>query len=327
MKLLKVSASPHLHAEDTTRVLMLDVIIALCPALIWSVFLFGWRALTVTLFSVVCCVAFEALYNKLVKKPLPIGDLSAVVTGLLFAFSLPPSISYAIVALGAFFAVVVVKGIFGGLGKNIVNPALAARVFLFISFPTDMTTFTAVGTPLPLWGPVDAVSSATTLSTLKAGALPTETHLNLLFGSRAGCIGEVSILLLLAGGLYLLARRVIDARIPLSCLATVAVLCYFFPQGNVSPTDFMLAELLSGGLVLGAIFMATDYVTSPATTLGRIIYGVAIGALTVFIRYFGSYPEGVSFAILIMNLFVYYLDRYTRSKPFGKGGAKHGSQA
>lgn len=322
MKLLRVSASPHVYTEDTTRVLMLDVIIALCPSLIWGIYLFGWRALSVTLLSVFSCVVFEALFNKWLKKPIPIRDLSAVVTGILLAFSLPASLPYPMVVLGAFFAVVVVKGLFGGIGKNIVNPALAARIFLFISFPTEMTTYTAPGAALPLFGPipVDAISGATPLSPLKSGLLPTETPLNLLFGSTSGCIGEVSGLLLLAGGLYLAVRRVIDLRIPLSCLFTVAALCYFFPQGNVEATEFMVAELLAGGLILGAVFMATDYVTSPATSMGRIIYGVGIGALTVFIRYYGGYPEGVSFAILIMNLFVYYLDRYTRSKPFGKGG-------
>lgn len=329
MKLLRVSASPHIFSEENTRSLMLDVLIALCPALIWGVFLFGWRALTVTLASVVSCVVFEALYNKLVKKPIPVKDLSAAVTGVLLAFSLPASVSYALVVLGAFFAIVIVKGLFGGLGKNIVNPALAARIFLFISFPTEMTTYTNPNTPLPVWGaiPADAVSSATPLATLKGGLIPTETTLNLLFGSCAGCIGEVSALLLLVGGLYLAVRRVIDLRIPLSCLATVAALCYFFPVGGTDPVDFMLAELLTGGLVLGAVFMATDYVTSPASSVGRIIYGVGIGAITVFIRIFGGYPEGVSFAILIMNLFVYYLDRYTRARPFGKGGAKNRGKA
>ena len=324
MKLLRVSASPHLYTEDTTRVLMLDVIIALCPALIWGVFLFGLRALSLTLVSVLSCVVFEALYNKLLKRPVPVKDLSAVVTGILLAFTLPPSLPYAMAVVGAFFAIVIVKGLFGGLGKNIVNPALAARIFLFISFPTDMTTYTAAGTRLSVLGeiPADAITSATPLTTLKTGLLPNETTLNLLFGSRAGCLGEVSALLLLAGGLYLIVRRTIDFRIPLSCLVTTAALCYFFPQGGADPLSFMVAELLSGGLILGAVFMATDYVTSPASSAGRIVYGVGIGALTVFIRFFGGYPEGVSFAILIMNLFVYYLDRYTRPKPFGKGGSK-----
>ncbi len=328
MKLLRVSASPHIHSEESTRSLMLDVIIALCPALIWSIYLFGWRALSLTLLSVLSCVVFEALFNLAVRHPIPVGDLSAVVTGMLLAFSLPASLPYGMVILGAFFAIVVVKGIFGGLGKNIVNPALAARIFLFISFPTDMTTYPAVNVRLPMFGPLpDALSSATPLSALKGGALPAESTLSLLFGSYTGCLGEVSALLLLAGGLYLLSRRVIDVRIPLSCLLTVAVLCYLFPQGEAEALDFMISELLTGGLILGAVFMATDYVTSPATSTGRILYGALIGALTVFIRYFGGYPEGVSFAILIMNLFVYYLDRYTRAKPFGKGGAKkHGKK-
>lgn len=331
MKLLRVSASPHLHGEESTRTLMLDVLIALLPSLIWGIYLFGWRALSLTLLSVLSCVAFEALYNLTLRRPIPVGDLSAVVTGVLLAFCLPASLPYPMVIIGAFFAIVIVKGLFGGLGKNIVNPALAARIFLFISFPSAMTTYPSITTKLPIFGALpDAVSSATPLSTLKAGSLPTESALNLLFGSYTGCLGEVSALLLLAGGLYLLSRKVIDPRIPLSCLLTVAALTFFFPQGDVKNSAFMVSQLLSGGLILGAVFMATDYVTSPTTPLGRIIYGVLIGALTVFIRYFGGYPEGVSFAILIMNLFVYYLDRYTRATPFGKvkkGGAKkHGNK-
>ena len=304
---------------------MLDVLIALVPALVWGVFQFGWRALSVTVLSVLSCVLFEALFQKICRRDVTIADLSAAVTGVLFAFTLPVGVSYVLVVLGAFFAMVIVKGLFGGLGKNIVNPALAARIFLFISFPGQMTEFTPAGVRLPVFGafPPDAVTSATPLASLKSGLLPTETVPNLLFGANAGCIGEVSALLLLAGGLYLVVRRVIDPTLPLSCLAAVALIAYFFPQGGAEPVDFMLSELFSGGLVLGAVFMATDYVTSPATRTGRAIYGALIGLISMFIRYFGGYPEGVSFAILIMNLFVYYLDRYTRPKPFGTGGKSH----
>ncbi len=329
MKLLRVSASPHLHTEETTRVLMLDVLIALIPTLIWGVFLFGVRALCVTLLAVASCVLFEALFQRLMHRPIAVRDLSAVVSGVLLAFSLPPGGPYPMVVLGAFFAMVIVKGLFGGLGKNIVNPALAARIFLFISFPTQMTTYTAAGVRLGVLGTpaADAISSATPLAPLKTGVLPTDSILNLFFGSTAGCLGEVSALLLLAGGLYLAVRKVIDIRIPLSCIATAALIAYFFPRGEADALQFMAAELFSGGLILGAVFMATDYVTSPATSTGRIIYGIGIGALTMFIRFFGGYPEGVSFAILIMNLFVYYLDRYTRPKPFGQGGDRpHGKE-
>ncbi len=305
---------------------MLDVLIALIPALIWAIYQFGWRVLTVCALSMASAVLFEYLFNKLAHKKNTIGDCSALVTGLLFAFSLPASAGFAIVVLGTFFAIVVVKGLFGGLGKNIVNPALAARVFVFISFPAELTRYTDPGLRLGFFESLsaDAVSSATPLAVLKNGTMPSESALNLLFGSLPGSLGEVSALLLLAGGLYLAIRRVIDIRIPLSVLATVAVFSYFLPVKGLDNVQFMLAELLSGGLMLGAIFMATDYVTSPATKLGRVIYGIGIGLITMFIRYFGGYPEGVSFAILIMNLFVYYLDRYTKAKPFGqKGAPKH----
>lgn len=324
MNLLRVSSSPHLYREDSTRVLMCDVLIALTPALIWAVYYFGFRVLTICAVAVGSAVLYEYLYEKILKKPVTVMDCSAMVTGLLFAFTLPSTISLFIVALGTFFAIVVVKQLFGGLGKNIVNPALAARIFVFISFPTELTTYTLPGERLSLFAgsgaAADAICTATPLAAMQSGLMPGESVMNMLFGNMPGCIGEVSALLLLGGGIYLAVRRVIDVRIPLSCLAAVAAVSFLLPQNNTDALDFMLAQLLSGGLVLGAVFMATDYVTSPVTKNGRLIYGALIGLLTVFIRYFGGYPEGVSFAILIMNLFVYYLDRYLQPKPFGKGG-------
>lgn len=317
MGLLKVSASPHIRHEDTTRILMSDVILAMIPLLIWGAYIFGLRVLTVTAVSIVSCVVFEALFNLILKKKIPVGDMSAVVSGILLAFNLPATIPLWIPVIGSFFAMVVAKGLFGGLGKNFMNPVLAARVFLFGSWPSHMTAYSAPLERLSAFGKIDAVSSATTLTELKNGALPSEDIFDLFIGNMSGCIGEVSAMLILAGGIYLLVRKVITWHIPVSVIATVAVLTFAFAPEGVNNLDFMLAELLSGGVMLGAVFMATDYVTSPATAKGRIIYGIGIGALTVFIRFFGGYPEGVSFAILIMNLFVWYLDRATKPRKFG----------
>ncbi|MBQ8551687.1 MAG: RnfABCDGE type electron transport complex subunit D [Clostridia bacterium] len=322
-ELLTVTPSPHIRAYDTTRTIMLDVCIALLPALIWGIYIFGLRALSVVLISVIFAVLSEFVWEKLMKKPVTVLDFSAVVTGMLIGMNLPVSVPLWIPAVGSIFAIIVVKQLFGGLGKNFVNPALAARVFLF-AWPAHMNTFVSPETSLsPLAVSVpDVVASATPLSALKNGIMPTSTTLfNSVLGFESGCIGEVSALLLTAGFVYLLVRRVITWHIPVAFIGTVFVLAYIFPQS--APTlDFALYEIFSGGLFLGAIFMATDYVTSPITTKGRIIYGIGCGALTVFIRYFGGYPEGVSFAILIMNLLVWYLDRYTKPKRFG--GAKVG---
>lgn len=322
MGLLKVSASPHIRHEDTTRILMSDVILAMIPLLIWGAYVFGLRVLTVTAVSIISCVIFEALFNLLLKKKIPVGDLSAVVSGILLAFNLPASIPLWIPVVGAFFAMVIVKGLFGGLGKNFMNPVLAARVFLFGSWPSHMTAYSEPLLRLPAFGKVDTVTSATSLTVLKNGELPSEDMLDLFIGNMAGCIGEISALLILAGGLYLLVRKVITWHITVSFIVTVAILTFVLAPEGVSALDYMLAELCSGGLMLGAVFMATDYVTSPVTAKGRLIYGVGCGALTVFIRFFGGYPEGVSFAILIMNLFVWYLDKGTKPTKFG-GGRKN----
>jgi len=328
MSLFKVSSSPHIRHEDTTRILMSDVVIALIPSLIFGVYIFGLRALFLTLVSVASCVLFEALYNKLMKKPCTVSDMSAVVSGILLAFNLPVAVPAWLVIVGAAFAMIIVKALFGGLGKNIVNPVLAARVFLFASWPSYMTTYPATmervnsfsfGAP-KLQSAVDAQSSATVLTNLKNGVIPEDTELfDIILGKMSGCIGEIASLLLILGGLYLICRRVITWHIPVCFVATVALLTFIFAPDGVNSATFMLYELFSGGLLLGAFFMATDYVTSPATRGGRIIFGIGCGALTVFIRFFGGYPEGVSFAILIMNLFVWYLDRAFKPTKFGGG--------
>ena len=327
MDLLKVSTSPHVRGNRTTRTLMLDVIIALIPVFVWAIYIFGVRVITLTSLSVVSCILFEYLFQKLNHREITIGDFSAVLSGVLLAFNLPVSAPLWLCVIGAFFAIVVVKQLFGGLGKNFVNPVLAARVFLFISFPHQMTTYVAPLTyPQPWKISVDITSSATLLSQLKSGVLPENiSFANLFLGRIGGCIGEISSLLLLIGGLYLIARRVISPLIPLSYLGTVALITFFLPKiESAVAWEFMLVELLTGGLFLAAFFMATDYVSSPSNPKGRVVYGVGCGVLTVFIRYYGGYPEGVSFAVLIMNLFVWYLDRY--AKPVRFGGESRGKK-
>jgi electron transport complex protein RnfD len=314
---LTVSVSPHIHAPDSTRSIMLDVIIALMPALIGSIYFFGLRALVVCAVSVGACIFFEWGYRKLMKKDITIGDLSAVVTGLLLAFVCPVTIPYWALIIGDFFAIIVVKQLFGGIGQNFMNPALAARAFLF-SWPVLMTTWVAPGTALSILGSnVDAVTAATPLASLKSGVLPSVSMFRMYVGSIGGCLGETSTVLLLLGGVYLYMRDVISARIPVAFLGTVAVLTFLFPQGGNDRVSWMLYELCSGGLVLGAVFMATDYTTSPVTKAGQVVYGIGCGLLTVFIRYFGSYAEGVSYAILIMNVCVGFLDRVGVPKRFG----------
>lgn len=318
MGLLKVSASPHIRHEDTTRVIMSDVIIAMIPLVIWGTYIFGLRTLTVTAISVISCVLSEYIFNLIIKKPSPIGDLSAVVSGLLLAFNLPATIPLWIPVVGGIFAMVIVKGLFGGIGKNFMNPVLAARVFLFASWPSHMTNYSAPLDRLSLFeNTADAVSSATSLSILKSAQMPDMTVGDMFIGNMAGCIGEISALLILAGGLYLIVRKVITWHIPVSFILTVSLLAFLCAPPQLDRLTFMASEVFSGGLILGAVFMATDYVTSPVTNKGRIIYGIGCGFFTVFIRIFGGYPEGVSFAILIMNLFVWYLDKSTKPTRFG----------
>lgn len=317
--LLTVSPSPHIKSTDTTRSIMLDVVIALIPAFAWGVYMSGIRALAVCALSILSCVLFEAVCQAILRRPITISDFSAVVTGLLLAMNLPVTVPFWMPIVGSFFAIVVVKQIFGGIGKNIVNPALAARVFLF-SWAGDMTRFAAPGHKVSSFAmtlsEADVVSGATPLASLGAGKLPDATIADMLLGNIGGCIGEVSSLLLILGGIYLIIRRVITWHIPVAYIGTVAALTYLFPATS-NALYSMVYELTAGGLIIGAIFMATDYVTSPVTSRGRLIYGVGCGGITVLIRYFGGYPEGVSFAILIMNLLVWYLDMVGMPKRFG----------
>ena len=315
-KMLTVSPNPHIRSDESTSSLMLCVIIALLPATVWGVYQFGLRALTVILVSIVSCVTAEILSALILKLRISVSDLSAVVTGLLLGLNLPVSVPLWMPAVGGVFAIVIVKQLFGGIGKNFLNPALCARVFLF-SWASEMTFFTAPKTELPVFSSkIDAVSAATPLASLNEGMLPNVQIADLFIGKQAGCIGEISAMLLLAGGIFLMVRKVISFRIPVAFIGTVFALTYFFPKGD-QDIHFAIASVFSGALFLGAFFMATDYTTSPCTSVGQIIYGVGCGALTVLIRYFGGYPEGVSFAILIMNLFVWFIDKYTRPKPFG----------
>ena len=317
LKNLKVSSSPHIRNEDSTRQIMLDVAIALLPALAVAVFVFGARSLVMTVVSVLGCVFFEWLYNKLLKKPMTIGDGSAVVTGMLLAYTLPVTAPYWVVLIGDFFAIVIVKCLYGGIGQNFINPALGGRAFLMASWPVAMTTWCKVQTSLPLFTTPEIQSAATPLTFLKEGNLPNVSLQNAALGMVGGSMGEISALALLIGGVYLLYRRVISWHIPVSFIGTVAVITFLFPKGDMSGFTFMSYELLCGGLMLGAIFMATDYATSPVTKKGQLIYGVGCGLLTILIRYFGSYPEGVSYAILLMNACCFLIEKISRPKKYG----------
>ena len=291
---LTVSSSPHVHQDVTTRTIMRDVLIALAPAMVFSVVNFGVRALLVTLVSVVACYGFEKLWNILMKQNDKTYDLSACVTGVLLAFVCPVTVAYWQIVIGAAFAIGLVKLLFGGLGRNVVNPALAGRAFM-MSWPVAMSTWIKPGfqNAAPIFGSADIVTAATPLANMHQGMMPVEKWTELFWGSVGGCIGETSALMLLIGLVYLLIRKVIKITIPAAYIGTVAILTLLFPMGN-NNLEWMLCHLFGGGLMLGAIFMATDYVTSPLTNLGQIIYGIGCGALTVLIRYFGGYNEGVS---------------------------------
>ena len=314
---LTISSSPHAHSPVTTQTIMRDVLIALVPALLGSIYFFGFRALLVTLVSAAACVFFEWGFCKIRKLHCKTYDLSAVVTGVLLAFVCPVTIPYWTIILGDFFAIVLVKMLFGGLGKNIVNLALAGRAFLF-SWPVLMSNWVKVGfdNAAGLLSTADAVTAATPMSAMHQGALPEESILDMFLGNIGGCIGETSALLLIIGFIYLLYRKVITARIPLAYIGTVAILAFLFPQGN-DRIAWMAAQVFGGGLMLGAIFMATDYVTSPLTKLGQIVYGIGCGVITILIRYFGGYSEGVTYAILCMNACAVLLDKIGRPVKFG----------
>ena len=315
---LTISSSPHAHSPVTTQTIMRDVLIALVPALLGSIYFFGFRALLVTLVSAAACVFFEWGFCKIRKLHCKTYDLSAVVTGVLLAFVCPVTIPYWTIILGDFFAIVLVKMLFGGLGKNIVNPALAGRAFLF-SWPVLMSNWVKVGfdNAAGLLSTADAVTAATPLAVMhQQKMLPEESILDMFLGNIGGCIGETSALLLIIGFIYLLYRKVITARIPLAYIGTVAILAFLFPQGN-DRIAWMAAQVFGGGLVLGAIFLATDYVTAPLTKLGQIVYGIGCGVITILIRYFGGYSEGVTYAILCMNACAVLLDKIGRPVKFG----------
>ena len=325
MSQLIVSSAPHIHGNDSVRRNMLNVIIALCPAYVVSVLAFGWSVLITTAISVAACVLFEYVFTRFVfKQKSTIGDLSAILTGLLLAFNLPSNLPWWQVLIGAFVAIVVAKLSFGGLGQNIFNPALVGRVFLLIAFPVQMTTW-----PRPLGfdtSYVQAVSGATPLSLMKDALKKHNADIldqlpslwDMTLGFIGGSFGEVSALLLLVGGIYLICTKTITWHIPVSILATVFCVSGLMYVGGMQGAAAPWYHLVSGGLMLGAIFMATDYVTSPMTAVGQIIYGVGIGLIVMVIRTWGAYPEGVSFAILIMNACTPLLNTYLHPKRFAE---------
>lgn len=306
---------PQVAQPSTTTSMMQDMLVALLPSLGMAVFFFGMRALLLTALSVGACVFFEYTYRRLTHQENTTRDLSACVTGMLLAMSLPPSAPYWVPILGAAFSIILVKQFYGGLGKNFINPALGGRMLL-ATFPLLMTTWPQPLQPLSLWG-TDAVSSPTPMSYLHDGSLPPQSLLQLFVGQQGGCIGEVSSVMLLAGGIYLIMRRVISPRIPLAYLGTVAVLSLLFPSGDQGALAWACAQLLSGGLLLGAIFMATDPTTSPVTPNGQLLFGIGCGLLTCLLRSCSSYPEGVGWAILSMNCCVWLLDRAGMPRRFG----------
>ena len=309
---LTVASSPHIRGNFRTNRIMLDVVLALLPALIAGICVLGLRALVVTLICVATCLLAEWLYARITKTRNTVVDGSAMVTGVLLAMTLPHTVPYWLAVVGSVFAIVVVKALCGGLGQNIFNPALAGRALMMLIYPVGLTRYLSV----------DGVSAATPLHHMVMPALPEESLLDMFLGRCPGSIGELSALALLAGGVYLVCRKVISARIPVAYLGTVAVITLVFAKTD-SPVQWMLYSLLSGGVMLGAIFMATDYATSPATPIGQIVYGIGCGVLTVIFRYYGLYPEGVTYAILIMNVLVWVIDYYTPIRRFGtkRGGA------
>lgn len=318
------SSSPHIRTKDGAGHIMGEVLIAMILPLAFAVYNFGPRALVTTAVSVAGCCIFEFLYRAIMKKNNTLSDLSAAVTGVLIAFVCPVTIPYWILLIGDFFAIVVVKQLFGGIGKNFLNPALAARAFM-LSWAGDMTTWVGPRTSTPIWGAFDAVTYPTPMSFLHENNLPDLQQMydlpKMFVGLIGGSMGEVCSLLLILGGLFLILRKVITWYIPVSYIGTVAVLTFLFPRGN-DPVQWMLYNLLGGGLMLGAFFMATDYVTSPVSHLGQAIFGVGCGLITVFIRYFGSYNEGVCYAILLMNLVVWLIDKNIKPHRFGVVKAK-----
>lgn len=315
-----ITSSPHIKSNEDTRSIMADVVIALIPAMCVSTFVFGPRAILMMLASVVACLAFETLYNKITKKQNTIGDLSAVVTGVLLSFVVPVTLPIWMLVVGDGVAMIFAKGLFGGLGKNFINPALAGRAFLMASWPVAMTTWVLPHSGIGVLFPsiTDANTGATPMAILKGTAqeeLP--SLLNMFLGQIGGSMGEVSSLALLIGGIYLLFRKVINIHIPAAYILTVAILTFLVPTAGLSNVNSMFYNLFGGGLMLGAIFMATDYVTSPVSKKGQVVFGIGCGLLTFMIRRWGGYPEGVCYSIMIMNCTVWLIDKYTRPTKFG----------
>ncbi len=302
MEKLLVTTSPHIHERISTRKLMLQVIIACLPALVASCLIFGWNSLFLTAVSAAACVGFEALWNIILKKEQTIGDLSAVVTGILLAYNVPANFPVWMLIVGDLVAIIVVKQLFGGIGFNFANPAIVARIVLALSFTTEMTDYVFPAAE------IDALASATPLAANMFSTPWTE----LLLGTHGGVLGETCAIALLLGGIYLIASGTISAMIPVSSLATVAVMCVLCDRADEIPL-----QLLSGGLLLGAFFMATDYVTSPYTRWGKLVYGIGIGVITCLIRFYGTAAEGMSYAILLMNIVTPYINRGIRQRPLG----------
>ena len=305
-KLLNVSSSPHVRSNETTQSIMMDVAIAMLPAAAFGVFQFGVNALLVLLITVAACVLSELVFEKIMKKPVTIADMSAVVTGMILGLNMPADIPLWIPVLGGIFAIIIVKQLYGGLGQNFMNPALAARCFLLISFAGKMSTFT-----------LDGWSGATPLAVLKTGGSVDVAAM--FIGKIPGTIGEVSVIALLIGAAYLVFKKVISLRIPVTYIVTVAVFVFIFGQQDM---NFVLAHICGGGLIFGAFFMATDYETSPITPKGQIVFGILLGVLTGLFRLFGGSAEGVSYAIIISNLLVPLIEKVTLPKAFGKEGKK-----
>jgi len=318
---LKISSTPHIRENNSIEDVMLDVIIALMPAAFAGVINFGQRAFAVMLLSVICCVGFEWLYQVIAHKKRTVRDMSAVVTGMLFAFSMPANIPYFIVVVGSFVAIVITKQLFGGIGQNFMNPALIGRAFVLASFPVSMTGFTVAKVHLST-KVADVVTGATPLSREYTGIIPTfKDHLLGRFSggtSIPGCIGETCAIAILIGFIYLLVRKVISARIPLSFIGTVFVMTLLFGKNAAESIQNPLTAVVSGAVLLSAVFMATDYVTSPTTKWGQVIFGIGCGVITCVIRFWGGYPEGVTFAILLMNVLTPLIDKWTVPAPFGK---------
>ena len=321
LKLIATS-SPHIRGHETTRSIMLDVIIAMLPALLFACIRFGLRALTLTAVSVAGCFFWEWLYRKLMKRPQSVGDLSCAVTGMLLAFVCPVQMPYWMILIGDFVAIIVVKQLFGGIGKNFLNPALAGRAVLVASYAGTMTSWVdPLANKAALFGSnADIITTATPLAMMKTGAfaelLEKYSITDMFVGNIPGSMGEVSALALLIGGIYLVWRKVINWQTPVAYIATVAVLAFLFPTSGTG-VEWMLYSIFGGGLFLGAIFMATDYTTSPVTKKGQVIFGIGCGLFTILIRYFGSYNEGVCYSIMVMNLLVPLIDKYTKPTRFG----------